>query len=120
MVNTFASVTVDVGSGAEWLALLRAFLPWMLGCFGIGVLTGLLLRRHIAFAIVCAAAVGVAVSVYSVWTSPTRSTQWSPEFPLVSILYLAGPFFVIFVAPSVAGALVPCLWHHRHNHLTNR
>jgi hypothetical protein len=120
MVNTFASVSVDVGSGAEWLAMLRAFLPWMLGCFGIGVFTGFILRRHIAFAIVCAAAVGVVVSVYAVWTSPKRSTEWSPEYPLMSVMYLAGPLFAIFVAPSVAGALVPCLWHHRRSDLTNR
>ena len=119
-MNAFAAVSVDLGSGAEWLALLKAVLPWMLWCFGIGVFTGFILRRRIAFAIVSAAAVGVAVSVYAEWTSPTRSTEWSPEYPLVSILYLAGPFFVIFVAPSVAGALVPCLWHHRHNGLTKR
>ena len=89
-------------------------------CFSIGVFTGFILGRRIAFATVSAAAVGVAASVYAVWTSPTRSTEWSPEYPLVSIMYLAGPLFVIFVAPSVAGALVPCLWHYRNNNLTNR
>ena len=119
-MNAFASVSVDLGSGAEWLALLKAFLPWILGCFGVGVFTGFVFRRRIAFAIVSAAAVGVAVSVYAMWTSPMRSTQWSPEYPLVSIMYLAGPLFAIFVAPSVAGALVPCLWYHRHTDLTNR
>jgi hypothetical protein len=74
-VDAFASVSVEFGSGAEWLAVLKAVLPWMLGCFGIGVFTGFLLRRRIAFAIVSAAAVGVAVSVYSLWTSGSRNLE---------------------------------------------
>jgi hypothetical protein len=111
MVSMFASVSF--GSAAEWWTLLKGVAPWMCGCFTVGLAVGFVLRRYLPLAILAAAACGLAVAVSAEWTSGTRSNEWSPEYPLVSILYLAAPFFVIFVAPAVAGTLLICSWFRR-------
>src|SRR4051812_42708317 len=111
MVSVFASVSF--GSPGEWWALLKGVAPWMCGCFVVGLAVGCVLRRCLPLAILAAAGCGFGLAVYAEWTSGTRSNEWSPEYPLPSILYLAVPFFIIFVAPAVAGTLLMCSWLRR-------
>lgn len=84
----------------------RSIIFDLLICLALGALVGRFSRRSVASALIgsCAVSAGFAVSLQ--WLSGSLSRELSLKEPVVSAMYLAAPFLLMYFLPTASMSLL--------------